>query len=365
VAGVVDAPLGAEHGRDDQVDLRREISEQLATIHALDEKRRSILDVIENLDRHYAKAKDRFESLTARLHGLEARRSTLGASQTDVAKGLTDIADHFRARMISLYKINRHRSYLVALIKSKDVMDLMHKAFLIRRLSRFDSRLISRHREEMARLQTMLSSEAELARELDSLRQHVAVEVRALEREQHKKRMFLMEVIGRKNDAQLLLVELSKQSERLKAELLLRHSGDAIQTNFPAMRRQLLPPVDGPLSKLFGPYQDPDTQLSQTSRGWTFRVPAGARVHAVHRGRVIFSGYYKGYGKLVIIDHGDKYYSLYAYNSELLVTVDDQVEAGSLVGRAGEIGLTDRSGCYFELRKAGEPIDPADWILMP
>jgi murein hydrolase activator len=85
-------------------------------------------------------------------------------------------------------------------------------------------------------------------------------------------------------------------------------------------------------------------------------------VRAVGHGRVAFADWMKGYGLLLIVDHGDGYMSLYAGNESLLKDVGDWVQAGEQVAAAGRSGGQDASGLYFELRRNGRPVDPQGWL---
>ena len=85
-------------------------------------------------------------------------------------------------------------------------------------------------------------------------------------------------------------------------------------------------------------------------------------MHAVSHGRVVFADWLRGYGLLLILDHGDGYLSLYGDNETLLKDVGDWVDAGQVVATSGDSGGRPTSGLYFELRYRGKAIDPASWL---
>lgn len=99
------------------------------------------------------------------------------------------------------------------------------------------------------------------------------------------------------------------------------------------------------------------------SQGWWIEAGEGTAVKAISRGRVAFADWMKGYGLLAIVDHGEGYMSLYASNDALRVEVGDWIEAGHVLGAAGRSGGFPAAGVYFELRRAGKPLDPAGWVL--
>ena len=95
--------------------------------------------------------------------------------------------------------------------------------------------------------------------------------------------------------------------------------------------------------------------------GVLIKARGGGEIHAVARGRVIYAGFLRGYGMLLIINHGNGWMSMYGNNETLLHGVGDQVEAGEAIGTASApTGIN--TGTYFELRKNGKPVDPRSWL---
>ncbi|HEY5762206.1 MAG TPA: peptidoglycan DD-metalloendopeptidase family protein, partial [Rhodocyclaceae bacterium] len=97
-------------------------------------------------------------------------------------------------------------------------------------------------------------------------------------------------------------------------------------------------------------------------KGVFFSVPDGTEVAAVAAGQVVFSDWLRGFGNLLVIDHGENYLSIYGNNEALLAEVGDSVKAGDTVATAGNSGGQSESGLYFELRFRGEAIDPLPWL---
>nr|WP_230390827.1 peptidoglycan DD-metalloendopeptidase family protein [Reinekea sp. G2M2-21] len=96
--------------------------------------------------------------------------------------------------------------------------------------------------------------------------------------------------------------------------------------------------------------------------GWLISANDGQPVKAVHGGRIVFADFFKSNGLLVIIDHGDGVWTLYGRNQALLRDVGSWVEAGDVIAEVGRSGGYSQSGLYFEVRKNGEPQNPASWL---
>jgi murein hydrolase activator len=135
---------------------------------------------------------------------------------------------------------------------------------------------------------------------------------------------------------------------------------------FSELRGKLALPVDGQLSARFGaPRRDEDGQPeagAPTWKGLFIRAPAGAEVHAVAAGRVVFADWLRGFGNLMILDHGNGLLSVYGNNETLLRGIGDEVQAREVIAAVGSTGGSRDSGLYFELRYQGKPFDPLAWV---
>jgi septal ring factor EnvC (AmiA/AmiB activator) len=118
-------------------------------------------------------------------------------------------------------------------------------------------------------------------------------------------------------------------------------------------------PVAGKIVRHYGSSQ---TAGKISSRGVQIASAAGADVHAIARGRVVFADWLRGFGLLLIIDHGGGYMSLYGHNSSLYKEVGESVDGAEVIAAVGSSGGLSRAGLYLELRKNGRPFDPGPWF---
>jgi murein hydrolase activator len=135
---------------------------------------------------------------------------------------------------------------------------------------------------------------------------------------------------------------------------------------FSELRGKLALPVEGQLGARFGaPRRDEDGQPqagAPTWKGLFIRAPAGTEVHAVAAGRVVFADWLRGFGNLMILDHGNGLLSVYGNNETLLRGIGDEVQPREVIAAVGSTGGSQDSGLYFELRYQGKPFDPLAWI---
>jgi septal ring factor EnvC (AmiA/AmiB activator) len=185
-------------------------------------------------------------------------------------------------------------------------------------------------------------------------------------------------VIGKRRSQALEKLNISLQSdtaklnkliaERAELEELLNTVEVAVndmpltappgQQTFVSQKGLLQWPLKGRVAHSYG------SQRSGSLRweGWMIGAKSGQSVNAVHDGHVIFSNYLRGFGLLIILNHGDGYMTLYAHNEELLKDTGDWVLSNETIARAGDSGGLDKPALYFEIRKQGQPADPKIWL---
>jgi septal ring factor EnvC (AmiA/AmiB activator) len=128
---------------------------------------------------------------------------------------------------------------------------------------------------------------------------------------------------------------------------------------FKSLKGKLALPVKGKKTNQFGVRR---TGNNLIWTGWFLRAPANQPVKAVAGGIIVYADWLRGFGNLLIIDHGHGYMSLYGNNETIYKQVGDSVRSGDTISTVGNSGGNEDSGLYFELRFEGKPIDPAKWV---
>lgn len=167
---------------------------------------------------------------------------------------------------------------------------------------------------------------------------------------------------ARKAPASRVSKDLKITDEKLAAELSLLIKNPSTK-DFHRYKGTLLPPVKGRPDHAFGPRKQRKSSSYVRHTGYTYLVEKGTEVRATASGLVTFAERFEGFGLLLIIDHGTGYHSLYAHLGDFEVKAGERIKKGDTLGRSGESGSLDGPKLYFELRKKGKPIDPADWFI--
>lgn len=131
--------------------------------------------------------------------------------------------------------------------------------------------------------------------------------------------------------------------------------------HFSALRGKLRLPVKGELTGRFGA---PRGAAGIESKGVFIRAGEGQPVRSIGRGRVVYADWMRGFGNVLIVDHGEHYLSIYANNEALLKQVGETVEGGESIATTGSSGGNEETGLYFEMRHLGRAFDPLRWVQL-
>ncbi len=243
-----------------------------------------------------------------------------------------------------------------------------------RRLSRqlaYHGYLTRARLDVMDRLNESLEALMQTGRDLDEqheqqrrLLDRQETELTELEQAQSERERALAQLESRIRDDRERIDDLEEDAAELShlleqlATALADVPPDFDVAPFAELRGELPVPVQGSVVRSFGDRRGGDMQWS----GWLIRAEAGEPVQAIAHGRVAYADWLRGYGLILIVDHGDGYMSLYAHNESLLRDVGDWVNPGETVATVGNSGGVSEAGIYFELRHEGRPLDPVGWV---
>jgi septal ring factor EnvC (AmiA/AmiB activator) len=313
---------------------------------------------------------------------LEALRSNLAAVETNQAEAqnardeLLEIAEEQQQKKAQLEKEKGRRAQLLSSLSSqltaqrKEVGNLQRDEQRMSALVDNLSKLIKQQAEAAAAEQRRLAAlaaarakAAEEARLLAEARRKAERERLAREASKPKppgKPAFKPDPID--NDEPPRVAQRPEPKPEPKPEPAARPADVALAPAAPdgafaSLKGQLRSPVAGRLAARFGAKRG-----DATWKGVFIEAGEGADVHAVAGGRVVWANWMRGFGNLIIVDHGGQYLSIYGNNQSLLKQAGQVVKAGETIASAGNTGGREESGLYFELRHLGKAFDPASWI---
>jgi septal ring factor EnvC (AmiA/AmiB activator) len=359
-------------GKQELQRIKREMREKKKELRRADRKERSILSELESIDRGIQSGSAELIEQQLRLRHSEAALREVEQNNAVLSRELSVLKQHYSQRLRELYKLRRG-GYAVAILSPNGFGQTMKRIkylALIADRDRINMKEYSNALLELADQQTRI---AEKKKELLAHQRVVAATKAELEARKRKKSVILTSVRHEKGQYEQSLRELEEASASLwamikRTEQETRASKavqpDSRQGREPADHEKLrLPwPLEGQVLTRFGFQRHPQFGTMVYRRGIEIQAHEGESVRAVRDGRVAFADWYKGYGMLMILDHGDGIYTLYGNLSRLDLKKGDQVTKGQVIGLAGDTGSLKGSKLYFEIRRNGEAQDPLQWL---
>jgi septal ring factor EnvC (AmiA/AmiB activator) len=337
-----------EGAQQQQGDLRTRLADAEQAIAALDAR---LKEYDAQLQTH-----------TRRLNELEAEKRRL---QDEIDTQSAALGRQLRAA----YILGRQDD-LKILLNQEDPARLGRQLVYYDYLNRARMRRIENYSVNLKQLAAVTESIGHQVATLETLQTAQREERQLLELGQQTRTKLLAGLnseIGAKNEELTRLLEDERRLQALLPTLQQSAAAHEPETSgdpaaFATLKGKLPWPSQGPL---IAHYDSPRLGGQLKWRGVLIQAAEGAAVRAIAAGRVVFADELRGFGLLVIIDHGDGYMSLYGYNRELHKKAGDRVEAGETIAAVGLNGAEEPAGLYFEIRAHGEPSNPAQWCAPP
>ncbi len=351
--------------------IKREMQEKKKEINRVKKKERSVLADLDKIDRDIQSGSLELVSQQKRLNDAETDLRGVEESIDEIGRELTGIKILYGQRLRELYKVHRSGRFEVPAPGSMNTVVKQVKYLTV--IARRDQSIIDEFGTALRRLSEQGAKIEDIKKELLASRRNVEAKRTELEVKRQKKSIILASVRREKSLYEQTLNELEEASVSLwtmiKRDEKARRSSDAPSASVkhhPAASSEnkgLFPwPLEGPVLTRFGMQRHPQFGTMVFRRGIEIEAREGQPVSAVESGQVAYADWYKGYGKLMILDHGNGFYTLYGNLSRLDRAKGEHVAKGQVIGLAGETGSFKGSKLYFEIRRNGEAQDPLAWL---
>jgi septal ring factor EnvC (AmiA/AmiB activator) len=350
-------------------ELRNAIYESRERVGSHERQEREIFTLLEQSDRLCAALSAAVRN--AETEATQARDASirLEEQRSLAAERLEANRRQLSKRAVALYKAGEVGP-LRFVFGSSTIPELMSRISALRTFVEFDAALVDRFRSARDRF-ARLQAEAKTAAEAHAAAaETLAARSSELFAEREARRRLLARARSDRTRERALLVELEKAARALE-ETLTALGEDAagndewlVGRGFAERRGTLRAPIPTRIRLGFGKVVDEEFRTETYRKGVEFAANGGESVRAVAPGVVRFAGWFRGYGKLVILDQGDHYFSVMGHLDELFVAVGDSVNEGDTIGSAGDTGSLSGPSLYFELRRGSQPLDPGEWLRL-
>ncbi len=345
--------------RKDLKEIRKELTTTREKEKKIQKRESSILESLHQIETElYQKEKD-LRQMESRLGQTKSRLQQAKQQLHALNQGMDRTRGELSSRMVALYKMVR-RPPEVFLLTSESYLDRLKMDKYLRVVIDSDARLVNTYRsqlflkervhdeltEDQAQWQRSISEVERKKEEISRVRRAKQALLRSIQSQKAVTQKLIGELEGRATELQTLVEKLEREKSLLAYK--------PVKPN--AYRGKLHPPVQGSMVSQF---------KERGQNGIEIRAPMDAEVRAILPGKVLYADWFKGFGNMVVIDHGDHTFTVSAYCSQLLKREGDPVAQGEAIARVGSAGSLKGPCLYFEIRHRGKPQDPMDWILDP
>jgi septal ring factor EnvC (AmiA/AmiB activator) len=295
---------------------------------------------------------------------VEEQRRETESQIAAIAPRIAREKEFLRKRLAALYRLGG-LSYVRLLLSIDDRRDPVQAMSMLSFLVSRDARAVTRFQAEREQLRARTTELADREQKVAAARQIVEQRQRAVASARADKERTLLSLRNQGSESEQKLAELEEKAKRLEhlLDVLSRQNGTAAAaTDIRSVQGALAWPVQGKIIEHYGKQRNAKFSTVTFSNGLKIAAAPGAEVRSVFAGTVLFSQWFKGYGNLVILDHGNRVFSLYGNLKSPAVAVGDRINAGQALAGVGESEDAHSGYLYFEIRQDNKPEDPQKWL---
>ncbi len=364
-------PLGlSEHIARERKELKRleeEIQGKKKEKMALKKEEESVLSTLEKIDYRVRSLQTDAVSIEGKIKNKEKEIGYLSTALDVLDQSIEERKGLIAKRVQTLYR-EGSGGFLKVLIPSPSYPEFLRRLHYLKTIAEKEAEILSFFEEEQSELETKNNQLDKMKQQLVATREPLLVKLDEIGKEKDRKHALLARVRDEKAYYEKTISELDESSLQLKKlikkleEERRRLKEPPPLSNFSKGKGQLDWPNDGTVASLFGRQKHPKFNTYIFRKGIEIDTSKGEEVKAVYNGTVVYADWFKGYGMMIILDHGENYYSVYAYLAKLLISVGEKVVKNRTIGTVGETGISEGKRLYFEIRHQGEPMDPLAWL---
>ena len=335
--------------------VQRKLDDERQRLQQTRRRERRMLDQAQRVDRELDASESRLARLAGSLRQARMRSEAAAAALARAEMALARRRSLLAGRLRDMHRYGQ-AGYLDVVLGAATFPEFVARARMVNAIVRDDARMIDAYSTDRDRTATLREDLIVEQGRLQALLQETEERRRQLSGQATAKRAALQAVGDQRAAAERAIRDLEEDSRTLEALIQSLQSGTTAGAG--RVLAAFLMPLRGPVTSRFGFRRHPIFRLRQFHQGLDIAAPRGSPVAAAFGGKVLFTGWYGGYGKLVILDHGQGFSSLYGHLSAILVKPGQSVARGEIVGRVGSTGYSTGPHLHYEIRQNGRPVNP-------
>jgi septal ring factor EnvC (AmiA/AmiB activator) len=356
--------------------LRQRIAEMQSEIAKTSESKSEAADALRASEMAISDSNRKISELADQQRSADLKLNALQAQQQHLNQNLSK-EQALLGKLLYQQYLGGKQEYVKLMLDNQDPNQVARDLQYYRYIARNRAAWLSSLRNNLKTLSSVSLEVKNQSSELEALREKQASEKNKLLQDKRERQQVLGQVSKQLNQQRREFTNLQHNENRLAklvtkiTEMLAQPKRKTLFKNnnipdnrfdgkpFDQLKGKLTLPVKGEISNQFGATRPESTVIW---KGLFIRSSSGQTVKAVAAGRVVFADWLRGFGNLLIVDHGNAYMSLYGNNETLYKQVGDELRGGDTIATVGNSGGNADSGLYFELRHESKPLDPLQWL---
>ena len=341
--------------------IEKDLLEQQGELLSVDIKEKGILEEIERLEREVVIHKRSLKELSSRIEEISCEINSGQKRVQKLNESSSAARTYLKKRLVAFYKFGR-AGYVWLLASSATLQEFQKTIMYMKAIMAQDRQVLDIYDRQMRQVENELSRLKENVVKVEELKKAKNSRMALLEKYIEKK-VFLLMKTHREKEFYAKAVKELKEATRALSETIMhletKEKVSMLPESFATMKGKLPLPLKGKILRDvnqfgFNPFMH--------RKGIYITGSPGEAVRSVFPGTIDYSGWFKGYGQLLIIDHGYHYFTVFAHLEEIVKKKGEAVSGGEVIGVVGDPGWQVGPGVYFEIRKGGNHLDPKRWL---
>ena len=350
-------------------DINREIEKGKAKIQEFSHRESDIILRLNQVEKALNRSRKGIAVLRREIAGLEKKIGETTEASKNLADQIKVKETYVAGRLVALYKLNWLGKFHV-MASAESLQELLQRKTAIERILAYDDKVIGELIESRLRLEAVRSELETQRGERRRLAEAYQKQIKQMAVERTQRSSLLARVRKEKSVQEAAIESLKLAARQLDEKINnLDSQSEAAPDDthtavkpFEAYKGLLKMPVKGKIISLFGKFKNTRYEVLNFRSGIEIQTERGEPIAAVYAGKILYADWFKGYGNMIIIDHGNNYYTVYAHIEEAFKSTGDTVKAGEVIATVGDTDSITGPKLYFEVRHHGKPLDPMQWL---
>jgi len=352
-----------------QKNLRLEIEKGRQEVETFTRQESDTIKRLNRVEQSLDKSRKRAAALGKEIAMLDEKIAATSTASAELKQRIRGNEAYVAQRLVAMYKMNWLGQFHL-LASAGSMHEFIQRKAALKHILAYDSKI----RRELA------NDQADLKRLLADLETHKSrktiraaeykEQIEVMSRERSTRQRLLADIRSQKTLELAAIDALTQAANALDGKIKSLNSGmsaaeaekNISQLAFSAHKGLLIMPVKGKIISLFGPYKNRKYNITNFRSGIDIQAEKGEPIQSVFRGNVLYASWFKGYGNMIIINHGNNFYTIYAHLEETFKSKGDAVETGEVIATVGDTGSMEGAKLYFEVRHHGKPENPLMWL---